>query len=83
MTFNTDKITVIATTKDCGDGSSCIDWFLSRDILDKMETHYCEDYAMGEGGTEYHFPNGFDFLACGISFSDDECIERLIEDGHM
>jgi hypothetical protein len=83
MTFNTAKITVIATTRNCGDGSACIEWFLSKDILDKMETYYCEDYAMGEGGTEYHFPNDFDFAACGMYFSDQDCLDQLREDAHV
>lgn len=77
--FNTDNITVYATPVNCGDGSSSIDWFLSRDILAKMEEHYPEDYAMGDVN-EYTFPNNFDFKAMGISFfSDEDCLERLKE----
>lgn len=57
-------ITVYYLTRDCGDGSSTVDFFLNKDLAEKIiEKH--EDYMMNEYVPSFQVPD-----TGTINFSD-------------
>jgi len=59
----------------CGDGSGTPNWFESKEVLTQAEEAFPEKFWLGS--EEYHFPDDFDFKACGINFSDKDLLDRL------
>ena len=56
-----------------GDGSGSAQWFRDASIAESLIDEDPETWGGNDGGpTAYTFPEGFDFDACGIHFSDDD-----------
>lgn len=73
---------VYGLTRDNGDGSNSICWFINKAVVDRLtsgnDEDFLEEYAMNEGISEtLTFPDGIDLEACGFSFSDDDVYETL------
>ena len=67
---------VYGLTRDNGDGSNSICWFINKAVVDRLtsgnDEDFLEEYSMNEGISEtLTFPDGLDLEACGFSFSDD------------
>lgn len=61
--------------RDCGDGSSCIDWFDDKELVDKV-LEEDESYFGNEGSAAtLTFPLDFDIRKCGIIISTAEDFE--------
>lgn len=63
---------VYVLIRDCGDGSSCLDWFIDDELVDKL-LEEDDSYFGNEGSaTTLTFPLGFDLCKCGIELSTAE-----------
>lgn len=67
--------TVILAMVDCGDGCGNPEWFEYVEVLEQAKGRYAEELWMGD--RSYHFPDDFDFAACGITFSDQDWLDRM------
>lgn len=59
---------------DCGDGSGCLQWFKSKELVDAVLEEDPEYWGLNEGSPAETliFPDDFDFSAAGFCFSDEE-----------
>jgi hypothetical protein len=59
--------------RDCGDGSSCMDWFIDKELVDELleddESYYANEGMPAEVLT---FPENLDLTACGFNISTRE-----------
>lgn len=57
---------VFGLIRDCGDGSSCMDWYTDEKLVDKLLLQ--EEYFQNEGGPAeiLTFPDDFDLESAGF-----------------
>jgi len=77
---------VYGLTRDCGDGSNTIDWFLNEAVVDLLLSHNggLEDWIAeafygneGSPAQTLTFPDDLDLVKCGFQFADAEYTEYL------
>jgi len=75
---NMETIGIFSVISQNGDGSNSIHWFDGREVsieeLLELEEYDQDTWGSGDGlqVSHYVFPEGFDFDACGITFTNIE-----------